>query len=320
MNFTSDEQLRLFRDMVRGRMYDAALNEMCRKAQVPGMWHSALGHEATHAGAAAFLRQDDWLGQTHRGITALLAKGLDARMCLAEHLGRSGGYAKGKGGHFCGDKEHGVLPVTLTVGGTFPIATGAGIAAKNAGRGQVVVSIFGEGAAQRGTLHECMNMASAWRLPVIWVCENNLYYITTHVKDALAVEKVSEFAPSYNMPGVTVDGMDVIAVAEAVAKAVERARAGEGPSLVECRTYRFREHGEFDIDTSYRTKREVEAWRSRDPVEAFRRRLVESETVGESSLESMATQIEAEVKGAVEWALATPEPALEQAFTDLYSE
>jgi TPP-dependent pyruvate/acetoin dehydrogenase alpha subunit len=238
---------------------------------------------------------------------------------LAEHLGRSGGYAKEKGGHFCGDKEYGVLPVTLTVGGTFPIALGAGIAAENADKGQVVLSIFGEGAAQRGTLHECMNMASVWKLPLIWVCENNLYYITTHAEDSLAVEDVSEFAHSYAMPGVTVDGMDVMAVAEQVVKALERAREGQGPSLIECKTYRYREHGEFDIDTSYRTKEEVEAWNERDPILAFRKHLIEEGVAAEEELEALEKKIVEEVRAAAAWALENPFPDASEACTDQYA-
>jgi pyruvate dehydrogenase E1 component alpha subunit len=310
----------MYRNMVRGRKYDQALIEMCAKSQVPGMWHSGIGHEAVHVGISTFLRQDDWLGLTHRGVTAGLAKGLDAGMFLAEHLGRAGGYAKGKGGHFCGDREHGLLPVTMTIGGSFPIATGAGIAAKNEGKGKVVVSLFGEGAAQRGTLHESMNMASVWNLPVVWVCENNQYFITTHAKDSLATGSVVDFASGYGMPGLTVDGMDALKVTETVMEAVERARDGGGPSLIECNTYRFREHGEFDIPTDYRTKDEVKEWRELDPIKLFRERLIGEGAASEGELDVIDGELDLEVKETTAWALASPEPHAEEAFTDLYAD
>lgn len=320
MDFTNKDLSLLYRNMVRGRKYDQALIEMCAKSQVPGMWHSGIGHEAVHVGISTFLRQDDWLGLTHRGITAGLAKGLDAKMCLAEHLGRAGGHAKGKGGHYCGDRKNGLLPVTLTIGGSFPIATGAGIAAMNEGKGQVVVSLFGEGAAQRGTMHESMNMASVWNLPVVWVCENNLYFITTHAKDSLATGSVADFAGGYGMPGHSIDGMDVLKVTEVVMEAVERARQGGGPSLVECNTYRFREHGEFDIPTDYRTKDEVKEWRGLDPIKVFREKLINEGTALAEELDKVDGELDQEVEEASDWALASPEPAAEEAFTDLFAD
>lgn len=319
MGFSANELILLYRNMVRGRELDAQLVEMCRKSQVPGMWHSGIGHEAVGAGVGTFLRADDWIELTHRGFTAGFAKGVDPRRWLAEHLGRSGGFAKGKGGHSVGERRLGILPGGGTIGSCFPIATGAGIAAKNADRRQVVICLFGDGAAQRGTLHECMNMAGVWQLPIVWVCENNQYSITTHQSKALAVEDVSRFAQAYGMPGVTVDGMDVIAVAEAVNEAVAQARGGQGPSLIECKTYRYREHGEFDIDTSYRTTEEVEAWKARDPIAAFRKRLIEEGVAAEQELESLDKEIAEEVEAAAAWALESPFPDASEANTDQYA-
>jgi TPP-dependent pyruvate/acetoin dehydrogenase alpha subunit len=318
MEFTKEDKILLYRNMVRGRKFDEALVEMCAKSQVPGMWHSGIGHEAVGAGIATFLRVDDWLEGTHRGITSGFAKGMDPKKWLAEHLGRSDGYAKGKGGHSCGDKSIGSLPAGGTIGSCFPIAAGAGIAAKRMGKDQVVVCLFGDGAAQRGTLHESMNLAGAWNLPVVWVCENNTYSITTHSSKALAVEDVSEFSHSYGMPGITIDGMDVLAVTEAVMEAVDRARNGEGPSLIECKTYRFREHGEFDIPTDYRTKDEIKEWRKRDPIMLFREHLLNE--VSGDELDAIDAEIDKEVAETSEWALASPEPAVEEAFTDLYAD
>jgi TPP-dependent pyruvate/acetoin dehydrogenase alpha subunit len=317
MDFSSETLAMLYRNMVRGRKFDEAVNELCQKSILPGMWHSGIGHEATQVGAASFLRQEDWLGITHRGITAALAKGLDARMWMAETLARVSGYGKGKC-RKAADRKVGVLPGGGTIGSVFPIAAGAGIAAKHAGGGQVVVCLFGDGAAQRGTLHESMNMASVWKLPVIWVCENNLYYITTHVRDAMAVENIAELAVNYDMPGVVVDGQDVIAVSKAALEAIRRAREGNGPSLIECKTYRFREHGEFDIDAGYRPKEEVDSWRKRDPIELFRERLLGDGSPGMVDLARIDEGIDREIAEVRQWALESPEPNAEEAFRGVF--
>ena len=318
MDLTRDEQLLLYRNMLRGRRFDEALVELHAKGHVPGMWHSGIGQEATEAGAATFLREDDWLGCMHRGITAGLAKGLDAKKWLAEHLGRATGFAKGKGGHNCADREHGLTPFGLIMGGWLPIAAGAGIAAKRTGKDQVVVCLFGDGSAQRGTLHECMNLAAVWKLPVVWVCENNFFSITTHVKNAIAAERISDLAYAYRMPGATVDGQDVTAVTQAVLDGVTRARKGEGPSLVECRTYRFREHGEGDIPTPYRTREEVAAWKKRDPIQLFLKHPRLTGVCDADRLEEIDREISAEVDEAVRWAMESPWPQKEEALTDLY--
>lgn len=313
------EKMLLYRNMVRGRKFDDALVELFAKGHLPGMWHSGLGEEAVEAGAASFLRQDDWLQITHRGITAGLAKGLDGQKWMAEHLGRISGYAKGKGGHFCGDRAHGLLPQTLTIGGCFPIVAGAGVASKRLGRGQVVVCLFGDGAAQRGTLHECMNLASVWQLPVVWVCENNQYSITTGVRQAIAANNIADLAASYRMPGVCVDGMDVLAVAQAISEAVDRARRGDGPSLVECKTYRYREHGEGDIPTPYRTRAEVISWKERDPILHLHRHLLAEGVTSGAELEAIEQEATEEAAHAAQLALKAAWPDKAEAHTDLYA-
>jgi len=320
MEFTSKDNILLYRNMVRGRRFDETLTKMFNKGQVPGMWHSGVGHEGVGAGVATFLREDDWLEITHRGITHGLAKGLDARMWLAEHLGRTAGYAKGKGGHHCADRDRGILMGGGTIGSCFPIAAGAGLAAKRLGTGQVVVCLFGDGAAQRGTLHECMNLVSLWQLPVIWVCENNLYSITTHVNNAIAVKDIVSFAGSYDMPGKVVDGQDVLAVSAAVMNAVDHARNGEGPSLIECKTYRFREHGEGEIPTPYRPREEVKEWKTRDPINLFKNYMLEEGIANEDALREIDDEIDEEISKTVAWALDSPMPPLSEAFTDIYVE
>jgi len=317
MEFSREDLLTLYRNMVRGRRFDESLVELFAKGNVAGMWHSGIGQEAVGAGAATFLRQDDWLAITHRGITAGLAKGLDPEKWLAESLGRAGGTGGGKS-RKCADRHHGILPSGGTIGSCFPIAAGAGVAVKRLGGDQAVVCLFGDGAAGRGTLHECMNLAAVWRLPVVWVCENNLYSITTHVKRALAAEHVADLAHGYGMPGVSVDGQDVMAIADAVQRAVERARRGEGPSLVECRTYRYREHGEGDIPTPYRAKEEVESWKKRDPIRLLHSRMLDEGMAGEQEIGAVDREVEDEVVMVVHRVMESPWPDVKEAFTNLY--
>jgi TPP-dependent pyruvate/acetoin dehydrogenase alpha subunit len=321
MEFTKEDKILLYRNLIRGRKYDEALVELFAKVKVPGMWHSGIGQEAVGVGAATFLQKDDWLYPSHRGYAFGFARGVDGKRWLAEHMGRAGGFAKGKGAHYIAPKGSGILPFGGTIGSAFPIAAGAGISAQRLGRGQVVVCLFGDGAAQRGTLHESMNLAGAWKLPVVWICQNNLYSITTRQTRVMAMEHIADLAQAYHMPGVVVDGQDVLAVADAVIEAVERARAGEGPSLIECKTYRYRNHGEGDaFPTDYRTKEEEEEWKRRDPVAIFRRRLLDEGEAAVSELDAIDQEIGEEVAAAVKWANESPWPDVEEAFTDLFAE
>jgi TPP-dependent pyruvate/acetoin dehydrogenase alpha subunit len=320
MGFTKEDKILLYRNMVRGRKYDEELVELFAKVIVPGMWHSGMGQEAVGAGAATFLREDDWLEPSHRGYTFGLARGVDGKRWMAEHLGRATGFAKGKGAHYIAPRGSGLLPFGGTIGSAFPIAAGAGISAKRLGKGQVVVCLFGDGAAQRGTLHESMNLAGAWKLPVVWVCENNHYSITTSVSKCMAVDDIADLAHGYNMPGVVVDGQCVLAVAEAVMEAVQRARASEGPSLLECKTYRYRNHGEGDaFPTDYRTEEEEEEWKKRDPIVLFRKHLLDEGVATAEELDAIDTEITQEVAEASKWAQESPWPEVEEAFTDLYA-
>ncbi len=320
MEFSREDKILLYRNMVRGRKYDEEMVELFAKVKVPGMWHSGIGQEAVGAGAATFLRKDDWLYPSHRGYTFGLARGVDGKRWLAEHLGRVGGFARGKGAHYIAPKGAGLLPFGGTIGSAFPIAAGAGISAKRLGRGQVVVCLFGDGAAQRGTLHESMNLAGAWKLPIIWVCENNLYSITTRMTHCMACEDIADLAHGYCMPGVIVDGQDVLAVAEAVMEAVDRGRNGKGPSLIECKTYRYRNHGEGEVfPTDYRTAEEEEEWKKRDPIQLFRRHLLEEGVAG-AELDAIDAGIAREVAEASQWAQGSSWPDPEVAFSNLYVE
>lgn len=302
MEITKEDGRTLLRNMHIGRKYDEAMIEIFAKSPA-GMWHSGIGHEAVGAGVGSYLRKEDKLSVTHRGLTEGFSKGLPGRDWLASRLGRMSDYAKVSA-------EWGILPRGGTIGSCFPISTGAAIAAKNLGTDNVVVCLFGDGASHRGTMHESMNMAAAWKLPVIWVCENNLYSITTPITKAMASEDIVRFAHGYNMPGISVDGQDVIAVVEAVMDAVKRARAGDGPSLIECKTYRYREHGEGDIPTPYRTREEVSQWKERDPIMLFHRRLIEEGWATEDEVTGLENEAEKEVESALAWAKEQPEATI----------
>lgn len=299
MEFTQEDYLSLMRNMYLGRAFDEVMIEYFRRTPT-GMWHSGIGHEAVGAGVGTFLEKEDKLAVTHRGMTEAFSKGLPGKEFLAVRMGKKNDCLKARA-------EWGILPQGGTIGSCFPIALGAGIALKNLSAARVVLCLFGDGAAQRGTLHECMNMANVWKLPIIWVCENNLYSITTRVTNAIATENISDFAHSYDMPGVVVDGQDVIAVSTAVREAVKRARQDEGPSLIECKTYRFREHGEGDIPTPYRTREEVKKWKQRDPIELFREELTSQEIATAEELQALEQEVAVEVKQAMQWVSEQPE-------------
>jgi pyruvate dehydrogenase E1 component alpha subunit len=308
MEITKEDYRTLLRNMHIGRKYDQAMIEMFAKSPA-GMWHSGMGHEAVGAGVGSFLRKEDKLSVTHRGLTEGFSKGLPGREWLANRFGRMSGFANVSA-------EWGILPRGGTIGSCFPISTGAAIALKNLGTDNVVVCLFGDGASHRGTMHESMNMAAAWKLPVIWVCENNLYSITTRITNAMASEDIVNFAHGYSMPGVAVDGQDVIAVTEAVMEAVKHARAGNGPSLIECKTYRFREHGEGDIPTPYRTREEVKEWKERDPIMLFHKRLIEEGWATEDEVTGLENEAEQVVESALAWAKEQPEATIQLSLSE----
>jgi TPP-dependent pyruvate/acetoin dehydrogenase alpha subunit len=308
MEITNEVCRTLMRNMLIGRKYDEAMIEMFAKSPA-GMWHSGIGHEGVGAGVGSFLRKEDKLSITHRGLTEGFSKGLPGRNWLASRFGRMSDFANVSA-------EWGILPRSGTIGGGFPIATGAAIALKNLGTDNVVVCLFGDGASHRGTMHESMNMAAAWKLPVIWVCENNLYSITTPISKAMASEDIVNFAHGYKMPGLSVDGQDVIAVAEAVMDAVKNARAGNGPSLIECKTYRYREHGEGDIPTPYRTRDEVKQWKARDPINLFRARMIDEGWGTDDEIKGLEQKVEQDVESALNWAKEQPEATIQLSLSE----
>jgi acetoin:2,6-dichlorophenolindophenol oxidoreductase subunit alpha len=302
-----DEQLALemAERMLRIRAFETQANQLYLSAKMPGLTHLYIGEEAVAVGVCSALRKDDTITSTHRGHGHCIAKGANVRLMYCELLGREEGYCKGKGGSMhIADHANGNLGANAIVGGSTGIATGAAFSAKALGTDRVSVCFFGEGALGQGLLYEVMNMASLWKLPVIYVCENNLYNEYTSYEDVTA-GSIAARAEAFGIPAEQVDGQDVLAVYDAATRAVERARRSEGPSFLECRTYRYHGHHVGDVDRAYyRAKTEEEEWSTqRDPIAMLAARLGD-----DAEVERIRERVEAEVADAVEYALNAPFP------------
>ena len=292
---------------------------MAMKGHLPGALHTSTNQEAAVVGATMALRDDDYMTGNHRSHGHPIGKGSDVNGLMAELLGRRTGTCRGKGGSMhLADFSVGSLGESGIVGSAVPIAVGAALSASVRGTDQVALTFFGDGGANAGVLHEAMNLASVWKLPAIFYCENNGFAVTFPTAKSTSVENISERGAGYSMPGVTVDGQDPLAVYEATAEAVKRARSGEGPSLIEAKTYRTREHAE-GLNLSYRDQEEIDAWAKRDPIELFGSWLVSSNTMTADELVSLRAEVEAELDEAVSFALDSEMPAPEEAFEDLYT-
>ncbi len=308
--------LEMAEQMLRIRAFETQANQLYLSAKMPGLTHLYIGEEAVAVGVCSALRRDDTITSTHRGHGHCVAKGADVRLMYCELLGKEEGYCRGKGGSMhIADHVNGNLGANAIVGGSTGIATGAGFSAKALGTDRVSVCFFGEGALGQGVLYEVMNMASLWKLPVIYVCENNLYNEYTSYEDVTA-GSITARAEAFGIPTEEVDGQDVIAVYEAACRAVERARRGEGPSFLLCATYRYHGHHVGDIDRAYyRSKEEEEQWtRERDPIALFAARLGDDEEV-----ERIRERVEAEVADAVTYALEAPYPDPSEVTEDVYA-
>lgn len=309
---------RLHLTMVRIRLFEQKALELFLAGELPGFLHSCLGQEAVPAGVCAALREDDYITSTHRGHGHVLAKGLAMDRMMAELYGKTTGYCKGKGGSMhIADFSRGVLGANGIVAAGLPIATGAALSAQMRRSGQVVAAFFGDGATSQGAFHEAVNLAAVWNLPVVYVCENNSYAVSTPVQRQMRVSSVSERAAAYGIPGVTVDGNDVVAVYQAASALIERARRGEGPSLLECRTYRWLGHYVGDPAT-YRPAEEVAWWKARDPLLLFEQRLREEGLFSEEQLQQSYEQVRAELEAAVAFARSSPDPRPEDALEDMW--
>ena len=319
MDLSRETLLKLYQTMATIRNFEElGIYEMGQR-RLSGSVHSSAGQEAVPTGICSHLKDTDYIASTHRGHGHCIAKGVDPALMMAELFGRSTGTNKGKGGSMhIADMSRGMLGTNGIVAGSIPLALGAALTSSTLGNGKVAVAFFGDGGANQGVTHESMNLASVWKLPVIFVCENNLYAESTPVEYAVAIENVADRAVGYNMPGVVVDGMDVFAVYEAAGEAVERARAGRGPSFLECKTYRYYGHTVFDNPRTYRTEEEEKYWRGRDPLVLFRTRVLEEASLTQGEFDEIDQRVEKQIRDAIVFADESPLPPGEELYTDVY--
>ena len=314
---TSEQLIDLFRRMCLIRSFEEHARTLYMQARVRGATHMYIGEEAVAVGACAALRRDDYITSTHRGHGHCLAKGGQPGQMMAELLGKASGYSHGKGGSMhIADLDLGILGANGIVGGGIGLATGAAYTCKLRDRRQVVCCFFGDGALNQGIFHESANMAGLWKLPVIYLCEENKYAEFSPNAGFFPVRDLTVRAAPYGFPGVGVDGNDALSVYRAVCAAVERARAGEGPTLIVADTYRIEGHTVGDPLT-LRPKGETETWRDRDPILRLRQRLVEQGALDDATAEQIGTEAEQEIEAAVQFALDSPEPELAELWKDV---
>lgn len=313
--------IRMYRRMVMIRLFEEQVNELYTRALMPGLAHLYVGQEAVAVGICEALRPNDYITSTHRGHGHCLAKGASPDRMFAELLGKEAGYCKGKGGSMhIADPATGNLGANAIVGGSTGIATGAALSSKRLGTGQVTVCFFGEGALGQGVLYEVMNLASLWKLPVIYACENNLYTEYTHYSETTAGDILSR-ATAFGLQAESVDGQDVRAVYATAKGLADRARTGGGPAFLLCNTYRYTGHHVGDINREYyRSKQEEQEWKTdRDPIENLAKILIAQKLTDASTLEGIQSDVRSEMKAAVEFALAAPYPTVEEVEQDVYA-
>jgi acetoin:2,6-dichlorophenolindophenol oxidoreductase subunit alpha len=316
-----DQCIEMYRQMVTIRRFEELALKLRLDDRVHGVVHPYIGEEAIAVGVCANLRVTDRIVSNHRGHGHCIAKGADIQRMMAELFGRRDGYCKGKGGSMhIADFDVGMLGANGIVGAGLPITAGAGVAAQLEGSDAVAVGFFGDGATGEGPFHESLNIASLWKLPVIWVCENNQYAVETPFAASLAAPNVADLAAGYNMPGEVVDGNNILAVYEAAKKAVERARAGDGPTLLECKTWRKHQHALRDVVNPDRRPPElIEYWTARDPIEGFERYLVDRGIMTADQLADVGQTVDQDLVDAVAFAEASPYPQPEEALEDVFA-
>ena len=318
---SSEKWLRMYRGMQMIRLFEEQVNELYTRALMPGLAHLYIGEEAVAVGVCEALNIDDYITSTHRGHGHCVAKGASPDRMFAELLGKEAGYCKGKGGSMhIADPATGNLGANAIVAGSAGIATGAAFSAKHAGKGQVAVCFFGEGALGQGVVYEVMNLAALWKLPVIYVCENNLYTEYTHFSETLAGDLLTR-GSAFGVPSEAVDGQDVRAVYAVAKKMIDRARAGQGPSFLVCNTYRYTGHHVGDINREYyRSKQEEHRWKTdRDPLKILADWLTAEGLADSKTLSDIRDEVSAQMKGAVDFAIAAPYPAVDKVAQDIYA-
>lgn len=315
--------LKIYRNAVAIRAFEMAAHEQYANGLLAGSVHLYVGEEGIASGVCGVLNDDDYITSTHRGHGHLIAKGGDLKLMMAELAGKATGYCKGKGGsmHIC-DMDLGILGSNGIVGAGLPIAVGAGFACKSFGRKQVCACFFGDGASNRGTFHESLNMTSEMKLPVIYVLENNFYAISGSQRELTTLTNLSERAKAYAIPGITVEGNDIMAVIDASADAVERARKGDGPTLLEFRTWRHLGHWEGDPDArlfTYRDPKEHEEWLKKDPLPKFRQDIINGNFAKPEELDEICAKVDQEIEEAIEFAQNSPYPDVSILTEDVYA-
>jgi pyruvate dehydrogenase E1 component alpha subunit len=301
------------------RAFETMAEQSYAMGKIHGTMHLSVGQEACAVGAMATLRPDDLILSTHRGHGHCIAKGGDVKKMVAEFYGKETGYCRGRGGSMhIADVEGGNLGANGVVAGGIPLAVGVGLSIKMQRNDKVCLCFFGDGAVNAGAFHESLNMAAIWKLPVVFICENNQYAMSYSVKKAVAIDDIAKRAASYGMPGKTVDGNDVVAVYREVKRAVKRARQGEGPTFLVLETYRWKGHSKSDRNL-YRTKEEIEQWKQKDPIRRFRERLLEAGAITEEEVDQLQQEAQRIVDEGVRFAEESPEPSLDTIEEGVYA-
>lgn len=320
MSLSNGKITEMFNQMLKIRKFEEKAMRLFAEGQIPGFVHLYIGEEAVATGVCANLSEVDYITSTHRGHGHILAKGGDLKEMMAELFGKETGYCKGKGGSMhIADATRGILGANGIVGAGHNIAVGAGITAQYKGTDQVCACFFGDASTNQSTFHEALNLASIWKLPVVFVCENNLYGISMSQSRHQAIQDISDRAVAYNMPGITVDGNDVFAVYEAANEAIKRARSGQGPTLIECKTYRHRGHFEGDA-TTYRASDELTEWLKKDPINRLEKYMLDHKVATVEELEALKKEVDLQIANAVEFANKSPYPSPESAVEDIYTD
>jgi pyruvate dehydrogenase E1 component alpha subunit len=321
MDLSREQMLNLYRKMVTIRLFEEKIIDLYARGFIPGLAHLYIGEEAVAAGVCANLRKDDYITSTHRGHGHVIAKGAELKYMMAELFGKKTGYCKGKGGSMhIADIDIGVLGANGIAGGGIPIAVGAALSSKMRKTDQVTVCFFGDGASNNGVFHEGLNFASVHHLPVVFVCENNLYGISVSQKQHQAIQDISIRAVAYNMPGISIDGNDVCVVYEASSKSIQRARAGGGPTLIECKTYRWRGHHEGDPNQGkrYRTMDEVKEWIEKCPIIRFEEKMLGEKILTKAKMNKIREEMKIEIEEAEEFANQSPFPDAKDIYEDVF--
>ncbi len=319
MTLGKRKKIELLRQMYTIRAFEEMAEKLYIQGKIHGTMHLSIGMEASAVGSIAALKPKDLILSTHRGHGHCIAKGADLNLMTAEFMGKENGYCRGRGGSMhIADIEGGNLGANGVVGGGIPMAVGVGLSLKMQKLDEIILCFFGDGAANLGAFHEALNMAAIWDLPVVFVCENNQYAMSFAYKRAFSIERISDRAAAYGMPGETADGNDITAVYEAVERGVKRARKGDGPSLIESVTYRWRGHSKSDANR-YRTKEEIDEWKEKCPIKRFKEHLLDESILTQEDLDRMESEVYSSIDTAVEFAENGPEPDLETIEEGVYA-